>query len=83
MDKHAAELSVRTKAGACGYGLEMEERGHQGQGVPLGLHGQGQFLWNQGQALLVHTVVGDAFGVPCPSGTKRVFKTHEVCQIAE
>lgn len=58
MDKHAAEISTWTQAGACGYGLEMEERGQYRQGVPLGLHGQGRFFWNQGQTLLVHTMVG-------------------------
>lgn len=27
MDKHAAEISIQTKAGTCGYGLEMGGKG--------------------------------------------------------
>lgn len=40
-------------------------------------------LLEPGQTLLVYSMVGNACRVPCSSSTKSVFKTHEVCQMAE
>lgn len=37
MDKHAAEISIQTEAGTCGYGLEMGGKGTLEVRSPAGM----------------------------------------------